>query len=864
VTKYWMRKRTRTILEWFAVMMFFLFIFAFDKCHGQNTTTLTGTVTDSDSQTWNSASWTARIVVPTGGSAVYISGGAVPNTFTGTLSSAGVFSGAVGNAAAIIPPGVHWRFTVCPLATSACQTLNPVTVTGSTQNIGAYISANIIAPRIFADNLVYAYNATEIQDAVNGDGYINTVSQTQWLWNGAWTEISGGASSLVIPSASNITSTLSGTNTLLQADSVATSGAYGVVTFGSSYGTGQGGTTVPNAAFSLLGQHLGYGSGTSYFQCGFAVSCFYSALPNTVTNFNGGGTTTADEGNAILQDLYKPSTAYNPIALSIVGANNFLHFGTFDPIGYQQDLTANYTWLASPPGDIVNPQTGCTPSGTTSNDNTYSLAPGTLLGAIGSTISCVVNVGPPGVVFVWVRDYPTGGATGSFSVSIDGGPPATETITNGTIVSTVSNRFFAVTSNITGYLAAQYPVSAGQHTILVTDISGTVSVIGVLNPQHIKQRGINSPRLYAASEGIAVGNQSQMNTINALNLSIVQELVGFGYNITPVDLSNLNPNVDFATSATTNPPCPATTSPGPPPHPDDCGQLAIDQDFEAVINAAVPTQSYLASSYTATSFMATPTMIVGAPSSVVDSQLVVYSSQANGSGEFFQSGTGADANMHNVCTAPFCLFQGNPWATSNTFNLNGGGSILNYVASNFGDTNLTNGTSAVCPNGSPVGTSSNNALSNSGCNAATATIATGVNNGTLPGTCTTGQVYSIGNAMALCVTTNTWSLIPTVNTNTVSFTLGTGVTSATCASGFSCSPQRGTITVVGGTFTTGTCLTITWSSESPNYTNTIVSQNGGAAWLGLGHATDTPTSLAITNAVSIAGLTFNFDYSSQP
>lgn len=160
----------------------------------QNLTTLTGTVIDSDSQAWDYATWTANIVVPGGGgNAVFTSGGIVPSSYSGILSNAGAITGYVANGSAMTPPNTMWSFTVCPLVSSPCQTIPAIYIYGSTVNIGTYISSMISAPRIQSAKLSYAYNAAEIVNMVQGNGYINTNTGTNYFWNGtAWASLGSG------------------------------------------------------------------------------------------------------------------------------------------------------------------------------------------------------------------------------------------------------------------------------------------------------------------------------------------------------------------------------------------------------------------------------------------------------------------------------------------------------------------------------------------------------------------------------------------------------------------------------------------------------------------------------------------------
>jgi hypothetical protein len=94
------------------------------------------------------------------------------------------------------------------------------------------------------------------------------------------------------------------------------------------------------------------------------------------------------------------------------------------------------------------------------------------------------------------------------------------------------------------------------------------------------------------------------------------------------------------------------------------------------------------------------------------------------------------------------------------------------------------------------------------------------------------------------------------------FTPGTNVTSVTCVSS-SCNSIRGTITIVGGSATTGTIATLTWTATPTAYVCSI-SQDGGATWFGLSNTLATTTGFSIISAVSVSGSSFSVNYSCQP
>lgn len=180
----------------YALFVCFLFVSSF--CIAQNTTTLTGTVTDSDSQAWVNAQWTATIVIPGGGGqAHFLSGGVVPSQYTGVLNSSGQFPATtpvVGNTAQIVPTGVTWNYCFQPVASTSATCFQQATK-GSTFNLGSFVSTFLQGPRITADKINYAYNTTEITNPINGTGYWNTsVSPvTCYVWqSGSYVACGGG------------------------------------------------------------------------------------------------------------------------------------------------------------------------------------------------------------------------------------------------------------------------------------------------------------------------------------------------------------------------------------------------------------------------------------------------------------------------------------------------------------------------------------------------------------------------------------------------------------------------------------------------------------------------------------------------
>jgi hypothetical protein len=137
------------------------------------------------------------------------------------------------------------------------------------------------------------------------------------------------------------------------------------------------------------------------------------------------------------------------------------------------------------------------------------------------------------------------------------------------------------------------------------------------------------------------------------------------------------------------------------------------------------------------------------------------------------------------------------------------------------------------------------------------------------GTCTTGRDFytdTTGLSQYFCKATNSWAtLAPAFPAAAVTLTAGTGVTSVTCTSP-TCDLNGGSLTIVGGTATTGTVATIGYTGLGllvvPR--SCLVAMNGGATYLGIGHGAPSTASFTVTSAVTVSGVTFNVDYSCRP
>src|SRR3984885_10772916 len=97
-----------------------------------------------------------------------------------------------------------------------------------------------------------------------------------------------------------------------------------------------------------------------------------------------------------------------------------------------------------------------------------------------------------------------------------------------------------------------------------------------------------------------------------------------------------------------------------------------------------------------------------------------------------------------------------------------------------------------------------------------------------------------------------WRLSPK---RTARSAAGTNGTSVACAAGFTCNNRRGTLTIVGGTATTGTIATVTFSSTLNAAPACYASQNGGATFLGIGNSAPSTSAFNVTSGVTVSGVT---------
>lgn len=163
------------------------------------TTTASGTVTDSDSIAWQNGTISFSLV--SNNPNIPPTVGGVPLTpsqinFTINLDGTGSFSTTVADTNFVQPLSL-WAIKICSNTSAPCNTLVNMKITGASQSLTATINSQIQAIRLAAGYSTRAYADVEITPTPQPGGtYYNTVQNVTRQWNGsAWANSGGGGGS---------------------------------------------------------------------------------------------------------------------------------------------------------------------------------------------------------------------------------------------------------------------------------------------------------------------------------------------------------------------------------------------------------------------------------------------------------------------------------------------------------------------------------------------------------------------------------------------------------------------------------------------------------------------------------------------
>jgi hypothetical protein len=162
-----------------------------------STTTVSGTVTDSDGIAWAGGAVIFQLVNPNPQIAPSVGG--VPMTagqqsFIVVLDGTGSFSTSVTDTSTIVPALTKWRITVDSATSAPGQNLTPIQITGPTLSLTATIASQIQPIRLAAGANTRAYSDVEIiATPPPGATYFNVTSVATRIWTGtSWQNAGSG------------------------------------------------------------------------------------------------------------------------------------------------------------------------------------------------------------------------------------------------------------------------------------------------------------------------------------------------------------------------------------------------------------------------------------------------------------------------------------------------------------------------------------------------------------------------------------------------------------------------------------------------------------------------------------------------
>lgn len=171
-------------------------VFLFFMASGvASATTVTATLTDSDSQTWNNCKWSAILVAPNNAIPTIGNVPVITTTASGTCSSSGVLTSTLQATSVIDQTGTVWTFTISPNASSGYSIVSS-SVAGSSTNLSATLSAGLIAPRFNSGPSAFGYLDVEVKTPVAaGARYFNVTGGCVHSFTvSGWLACTGGSS----------------------------------------------------------------------------------------------------------------------------------------------------------------------------------------------------------------------------------------------------------------------------------------------------------------------------------------------------------------------------------------------------------------------------------------------------------------------------------------------------------------------------------------------------------------------------------------------------------------------------------------------------------------------------------------------
>jgi len=830
-----------------------LMLVAFTSPAWGQSTSVTATITDSDSLVWANGSYSIQFVPVPGVVGPYSwTGGTLTKSFSGTLNSSGVLSISLPDNTTITPPGTQWNFTICPNATTGCFNVT-TSISGASQSLTSILSAAAAGPRFQANPSAYGYGTIEISpNPKPGAIFYNTSTgaSTQCnQWTGTtWQSCGTGSGTGITALTGDGTATGPGSAALTLATVNTNTGACGDATHSCQVTLNGKGLATAATPVAITAAGSGTVSGQAPNKIPLGTSATVIGNQSSITD-NGTTVSTAEPIQAPLEDaggaVYNvatygavagggdATTAINAAVAAINAAGN----GTLQfPGGKFTSNTCNFTFTVPAKVEGVG-------SGTSDNTTTY-----------GTSLTCS-NSANPGFVFSgnigMVRDI---------AIYNSASTPASTAIGVAVTGNTSHQRVSLENAYLWGWYDGVSENGAywdiGEGSQFVNNVRAGIYVQNTVNQDegdwNIHNSSCNggtktnssttpgsSACIYWVSGG--GGKITSIKSNATLTDGIYLNCNSCGTNQFLVDNADIEnttnaPIFMTSTSGFTTVSIIGGYLSGPSTYPD----IDLDAHIGNVVIADVLLNTYGTSGNQ-------PEAILCA-----NGTTGVLISQNYSSANFtaLQSGCGTNVYQPNSSTGTFVSYQGNfqigctvgGCANGETINLiesGGTGSIASSYAGN--------GMTFVLPR-----TNAGKGFHFQDHSAADlATIDSSSGNLNIK----TGAVYQV----------NATPIILNIPFGTPTYTAGTNVTSVACASGYTCTNTRGELTIVGGTATTGTIATVNFSatlSAAPGVCT--VTQNGGAVLFSLGHGTPSSSSFTITAGISVASATVTADYACLP
>ena len=166
---------------------------------GAQSTTISSTgVVDTDGFTWAAGTYQIQFVPSQANpnpSAYTWTGGALSQSFSGSLDGSGAFSKSIPSSTSIFPTNSQWQFTICPNARSGCFQF-VTSVTGGSLDLTSSLNAVAFGPRFPYSSPSFGYGPIEVSSKVlAGSIFYNTTTSGCQIYSGsAWGNCATGGS----------------------------------------------------------------------------------------------------------------------------------------------------------------------------------------------------------------------------------------------------------------------------------------------------------------------------------------------------------------------------------------------------------------------------------------------------------------------------------------------------------------------------------------------------------------------------------------------------------------------------------------------------------------------------------------------